>query len=49
LRGFGLNRLSEQKQETVWDIFLEEVREPTILLLLITGAATRSGVSQATH
>jgi len=35
---FGPNRLSAQKQETVWDIFLEEVREPMIVLLLITGA-----------
>ena len=34
---FGPNRLSAQKQETVWDIFLEEIREPMIVLLLITG------------
>jgi Ca2+-transporting ATPase len=34
---FGPNRLTAQKQETVWDIFLEEIREPMILLLLITG------------
>ena len=34
---FGQNRLSPQKQETVWDIFLEEIREPMIVLLLITG------------
>jgi Ca2+-transporting ATPase len=34
---FGPNRLSTQKQETVWDIFLEEIREPMIVLLLITG------------
>src|SRR5271157_1196315 len=33
----GPNRLSAQKQETVWDIFLEEIREPMIVLLLITG------------
>jgi Ca2+-transporting ATPase len=34
---FGPNRLSAQKEETVWDIFLEEVREPMIVLLLVTG------------
>jgi len=34
---FGPNRLSTQKHETVWDIFLEEIREPMIVLLLITG------------
>ena len=34
---FGPNRLTAQKQETVWDIFLEEIREPMIVLLLITG------------
>ncbi|MGB7723800.1 MAG: HAD-IC family P-type ATPase, partial [Bryobacteraceae bacterium] len=34
---FGPNRLSRQKQQTVWDIFLEEIREPMIVLLLITG------------
>jgi len=35
---FGPNRLSSVKEETVWDIFLEEIREPMIVLLLITGA-----------
>ena len=30
---FGPNRLSARKQETVWDIFLEEIREPMIVLL----------------
>jgi Ca2+-transporting ATPase len=34
---FGPNRLSARKVETVWDIFLEEIREPMILLLLATG------------
>ena len=34
---FGPNRLSEQKQQTTWDIFLEEIREPMIVLLLVTG------------
>ncbi len=35
---FGPNRLSPRKEETIWDIFLEEIREPMIVLLLITGA-----------
>src|SRR5208282_5920465 len=34
---FGPNRLTAQKEETVWDIFLKETREPMIVLLLITG------------
>jgi magnesium-transporting ATPase (P-type) len=34
---FGPNRLSPRKQEKVWDIFLKELREPMIVLLLITG------------
>jgi Ca2+-transporting ATPase len=34
---FGPNRLSPRRQETVWDIFLKEIREPMIVLLLITG------------
>src|SRR5208337_2194490 len=34
---YGLNRLVAEKTESIWDIFLEEVREPMILLLLITG------------
>ena len=34
---FGPNRLSARKHETVWDIFLEEIREPMIVLLLFTG------------
>jgi Ca2+-transporting ATPase len=34
---FGPNRLSAQKPETIWDIFLEEIREPMIVLLLVTG------------
>lgn len=33
----GPNRLSPLKEETTWDIFLEEVREPMIVLLLVTG------------
>jgi Ca2+-transporting ATPase len=33
----GPNRLVAEKAESTWDIFLEEVREPMILLLLATG------------
>ena len=35
---FGPNRVSPRKEETVWQIFLEEIREPMIVLLLVTGA-----------
>ncbi len=35
---FGPNRVSPCKDETIWEIFLEEIREPMIVLLLITGA-----------
>jgi P-type Ca2+ transporter type 2C len=34
---YGLNRLIPEKVESIWDIFLEEIREPMILLLLVTG------------
>jgi magnesium-transporting ATPase (P-type) len=37
LAQFGLNRLAEAKQETIWQIFLEVIRKPMILLLLGTG------------
>jgi P-type Ca2+ transporter type 2C len=37
LSQFGPNRLREAKQETLWRVFLEEIREPMILLLLVTG------------
>ncbi len=37
LAHFGPNRLAEAKQETIWQVFLEEIREPMILLLLVTG------------
>ena len=37
LARFGSNRLAEAKQETIWQVFLEEIREPMILLLLGTG------------
>ena len=33
----GPNRLAAARQETVWQVFLEEMREPMILLLLGTG------------
>ncbi len=35
---FGPNRLREEKVEFIWETFLDELREPTILLLLVTGA-----------
>jgi len=37
LKQFGPNRLREAKQETLLRVFLEEIREPMILLLLVTG------------
>jgi Ca2+-transporting ATPase len=37
LAQFGPNRLHEEKREAIWEIFLEEIREPMILLLLVTG------------
>ncbi len=37
LRQCGLNRLQQAKQESIWEIILEEIREPMILLLLATG------------
>ena len=36
-RQFGLNRLRQAKQESIWETILEEIREPMILLLLATG------------
>ena len=33
---FGPNRLSMKKQETIWNIFIEELGEPMIVLLLLT-------------
>jgi Ca2+-transporting ATPase len=38
LMQFGLNRFREEKREPIWKVFLEEIREPMILLLLTTGA-----------
>jgi P-type Ca2+ transporter type 2C len=37
LAQFGPNRLREAKRETLGQVFLEEIREPMILLLLVTG------------
>ncbi len=37
LAQLGPNRLREEKREPIWEIFLEEIREPMILLLLVTG------------
>lgn len=37
LAQFGPNRLYEEKREPVWKVFLEEIYEPMILLLLATG------------
>jgi magnesium-transporting ATPase (P-type) len=37
LAQFGPNRLAEAKQQAIWQVFLEEIREPMILLLLGTG------------
>jgi Ca2+-transporting ATPase len=37
LAQFGPNLLAEAKQQTIWQVFLEEIREPMILLLLGTG------------
>jgi Ca2+-transporting ATPase len=34
---YGPNRLREQEEESLWDVFWEEIREPMILLLLVTG------------
>jgi len=33
----GPNRLREEKRETVWHEYLEELRQPMVLLLLVTG------------
>src|SRR6266516_4692068 len=37
LARYGPNRLSEGGREPIWKEFLEELREPMILLLLVTG------------
>jgi len=37
LARYGPNRLSEDEREPLWKEFLEELREPMILLLLFTG------------
>jgi Ca2+-transporting ATPase len=33
----GPNRLDEEEKEPIWEVFLEEIREPMMLLLLVTG------------
>lgn len=37
LAKFGPNRLREEKREPLWEVILEEIREPMILLLIFTG------------
>jgi len=37
LTRFGPNRLRKEKREPIWEIFLEEIREAMIMLLLVTG------------
>ena len=37
LAQFGPNRLAEARKQSIWQVFLEEIREPMILLLLGTG------------
>jgi len=37
LAQFGPNRLREERREPIWEEFLEELRQPMILLLLFTG------------
>lgn len=37
LAQFGPNRLREEKRESIWETFLEEIQEPMILLLVATG------------
>ncbi len=38
LSQFGPNRLREKESEPLWEMVLEELREPMVLLLLATGA-----------
>jgi Ca2+-transporting ATPase len=37
LEKYGANRLQEEEKEPFWEEFLEELREPLILLLIFTG------------
>ncbi|WP_168063480.1 HAD-IC family P-type ATPase [Candidatus Manganitrophus noduliformans] len=37
LARYGPNRLLEERREPLWEVLLEEIREPMILLLLATG------------
>ncbi len=34
---YGPNRLTEEKRESFWEEFFEELREPMVLMLLVTG------------
>jgi Ca2+-transporting ATPase len=34
---FGPNRLRQEDREPIWEVFLEELREPMVILLLVTG------------
>ncbi len=37
LTRFGRNTLTEEKKEPFWEEFFEELREPMVLMLLVTG------------
>ena len=37
LAQFGPNQLHKEKREPIWEVLLEELREPLVLLLLFTG------------
>lgn len=37
LEWFGPNRLREEEREPIWEVFWEEIREPMVILLLVTG------------
>src|SRR5512143_695972 len=37
LARFGPNTLAAEKRETFWEEFIEELREPMVLMLLVTG------------
>jgi heavy metal efflux system protein len=40
------NRLHQERQEPIWETFLDALREPMILLLLVTGRCMPSGASR---
>jgi Ca2+-transporting ATPase len=37
LERLGPNQLREEEREPIWEVFLEEIREPMVILLLVTG------------